>query len=134
MSHIKRLTRELTQSSASPLPPYLTHLSPVSDDNITHWTATLHGPPSTAYASGRWQLDINVPEEYPLKPPSVRFVTRIAHPNVNFTVSVFFFLPLYLSSSSLEQKKALNTNTYIVNRHDGFSHGQVIKNRQEKYA
>jgi peroxin-4 len=31
-----------------------------------------------------FQLAINVPEQYPLVPPQVRFVTKIFHPNVHF--------------------------------------------------
>lgn len=31
---------------------------------------------------GRWLLRIVVPPEYPLKPPSMSFVTPIVHPNV----------------------------------------------------
>lgn len=46
----------------------------------------LQGPTDTPYQEGVFQLSINVPEQYPLVPPQVRFVTKIFHPNVHFKV------------------------------------------------
>ncbi len=37
---------------------------------------------------GTFELVINVPEQYPLQPPSVRYRTRIFHPNVHFKASL----------------------------------------------
>jgi len=34
--------------------------------------------------SGYFQLEIDVPPQYPLAPPTVKFVTKIFHPNVHF--------------------------------------------------
>ncbi|KAM3522571.1 hypothetical protein NHJ13051_005604, partial [Beauveria bassiana] len=31
---------------------------------------------------GRWLIAIEIPDEYPLKPPKMRFVTQIVHPNI----------------------------------------------------
>lgn len=33
---------------------------------------------------GLWLLTLDIPDSYPLHPPTVTFCTRIAHPNVNF--------------------------------------------------
>lgn len=44
-----------------------------------------------------FQLAVNVPEQYPLVPPQVRFVTKIFHPNVHFKVLVrllFYLIPM----------------------------------------
>ncbi len=46
----------------------------------------LLGPVGTAYAAGRWKVDIQVPDNYPMAPPTVRFLTRCCHPNVAFQV------------------------------------------------
>jgi peroxin-4 len=47
----------------------------------------LQGPTETPFEGGTFELSINVPEQYPLVPPTVRFRTKIFHPNVHFKVS-----------------------------------------------
>ena len=48
--------------------------------------ACAQGPKDTAYEGGRFELIINVPEQYPLQPPAVRYKTKCFHPNFNFKV------------------------------------------------
>ena len=48
----------------------------------------MKGPLHGAYENGCWKLDIQVPENYPMQPPAVRFVTRCCHPNVDVKVSL----------------------------------------------
>ena len=33
--------------------------------------------------NGVFKLEISVPEQYPIQPPNVRFVTKIYHPNID---------------------------------------------------
>uniref|UniRef100_A0A803N2U3 E2 ubiquitin-conjugating enzyme n=1 Tax=Chenopodium quinoa TaxID=63459 RepID=A0A803N2U3_CHEQI len=54
------------------------------DTNIFKWTALIKGPSETPYEGGVFQLAFAVPEQYPLQPPQVRFLTKIFHPNVHF--------------------------------------------------
>ncbi|KAL8208794.1 hypothetical protein R6Q57_008206 [Mikania cordata] len=54
------------------------------DSNIFKWTALIKGPSETPYEGGVFQLAFSVPEQYPLQPPQVRFLTKIFHPNVHF--------------------------------------------------
>lgn len=49
----------------------------------------MQGPKETPYEGGCFELSINVPEQYPLAPPAVRFRTRIFHPNVHFKVGTY---------------------------------------------
>ena len=46
--------------------------SPVGDD-LFNWSAIVLGPQDTAWEGGVWKLKMSFNEEYPEKPPSVRF-------------------------------------------------------------
>jgi len=46
----------------------------------------MKGVPGSAY-EGLWKLDIMIPENYPLAPPKITFLTPICHPNVHFKVA-----------------------------------------------
>lgn len=52
----------------------------------------IQGPSETPYEGGVFQLAFSVPEQYPLQPPQVRFLTKIFHPNVHFKVILVFSL------------------------------------------
>ena len=57
--------------------------SEIIDDDINTWDATIIGPEKTPYESGMFKLTIVFPDNYPFKPPKVKFNTRIFHPNIN---------------------------------------------------
>ncbi len=52
---------------------------------LTH-ALLMQGPKDTPYEGGVFELIINVPEQYPLTPPSIRYKTKIFHPNIHFKV------------------------------------------------
>ncbi|KAF3923590.1 hypothetical protein ABW21_db0201739 [Orbilia brochopaga] len=54
----------------------------VSDD-ISHLRGVFKGPPGTPYEGGEFTVDIKIPQEYPFKPPQMRFETKVWHPNVS---------------------------------------------------
>lgn len=49
---------------------------------------SMQGPSETPFEGGVFQLAFAVPEQYPLQPPQVRFLTKIFHPNVHFKVRI----------------------------------------------
>lgn len=53
------------------------------DAQLTHLSASIVGPPGSPYEGGKFFLYIVLPKLYPMVPPTVRFLTRIAHPNVS---------------------------------------------------
>ena len=82
---LKRLTNEISNLRTEPNEAVL-HLGPSTDEDLFTWEAVLKGPrdQSSPYAGGLWLLSLQIPPNYPLAPPKVRFVTPICHPNVHF--------------------------------------------------
>jgi len=53
-------------------------------DNLMAWTAFLKGPADTPFQDGVFHLKIEIPQDYPLCPPKMKFLTKVFHPNVHF--------------------------------------------------
>ena len=43
----------------------------------------MQGPPDSPYAGGIFNLELFLPEDYPMSPPKVLFRTKIYHPNID---------------------------------------------------
>lgn len=83
LKRIQKEIKEITSNNSSNV-----SVGPATDDsgnivNMFKWDATIVGPSGTPYEGGLFRLNIDIGEEYPFKPPSVRFVTKIYHCNVN---------------------------------------------------
>lgn len=51
-------------------------------DNIMEWNAVIFGVEDTPFEDGTFKLSLTFSELYPHKPPDVRFVSEMFHPNV----------------------------------------------------
>jgi len=61
-----------------------------SGEDLSHLRASFPGPPDTPYEGGTYVVDIKIPQEYPFRPPVMKFETKLWHPNVSSqTVCVF---------------------------------------------
>eukprot|EP01134_Creolimax_fragrantissima_P003032 CFRG3032T1 len=52
------------------------------DNNIMLWNAVIFGPEGTPFEDGTFKLTMEFSEDYPNKPPIVRFASKMFHPNV----------------------------------------------------
>ncbi|KKA27716.1 hypothetical protein TD95_002345 [Thielaviopsis punctulata] len=79
MASTKRISKELADITASPLPDISVSLV----NNVLHtWSCTIAGPAHTPYSGGTFTVLVTMPLDYPFKPPSIKFATRIYHPNI----------------------------------------------------
>ena len=83
-----------------------------NDDVLFDWEVAIFGPPETLYQGGYFkvifcfkntldllsqcflffvQAQLKFPPDYPYSPPSMRFVTKVWHPNV-YEVGLTFFV------------------------------------------
>jgi len=58
------------------------------DDNIFHWKGIIIGPEESPYEGGVFDIDIHFPKQFPFKPPSIRFLTYIYHPNIDINGNI----------------------------------------------
>lgn len=80
MTASKRVAKEL-EDLQKELPKYLRNLCS-EEDNVLVWHALLL-PERPPYNLKAFRLCISFPREYPFQPPTVKFTTRIYHPNVD---------------------------------------------------
>ncbi|KAH9260887.1 hypothetical protein BASA82_001085, partial [Batrachochytrium salamandrivorans] len=97
-------------------PPEGCSAAPVSEDNLLIWNASIIGPDDSAWEGGIFSLRLTFPEMYPTKPPRVRFVCEMFHPNVysdgNLCLDIIQdnWSPIYTVSSILTSIQSLLTD------------------------
>lgn len=52
-------------------------------DNPRYFNVMIAGPKDTPFEGGLFKLQLYLPEEYPMVPPKVLFMTKIYHPNIS---------------------------------------------------
>lgn len=76
----KRILKETERLQSEPVPG----ISAVpAETNARLFSVTILGPEESPYAGGNFRLELFLPEDYPMTPPKVRFLTRIYHPNID---------------------------------------------------
>lgn len=76
----KRIIKETERLVSDPVPGIT---AVPSDDNLRYFHVTIDGPDSSPYATGVFDLELYLPDDYPMCAPKVRFLTKIYHPNID---------------------------------------------------
>jgi ubiquitin-conjugating enzyme E2 D/E len=86
---LKRINKELNDYIKSPEQDI--SFGPIGEDYFK-FQGTIMGPKDTPYEDGIFFINIDLPKDYPFKPPKFTFTTRIYHPNINFQNSSYGFI------------------------------------------
>ena len=54
---------------------------PVSEDDLLYWEALIQGPEGTPFEGGVFPAELRFPKDYPLAPPTMKFLGEVWHPN-----------------------------------------------------
>ena len=90
---LKRINKELNEFSKSQAAYPDISLYPINDDYFK-LQACILGPKGTPYEGGTFFVHINLPSDYPFKPPKISFKTKIYHPNINNEFICCCFIPI----------------------------------------
>lgn len=76
-------------------------------DNMFQWRATIIGPKDSPYQDGVFLLKLDIPADYPFKPPTVQFETKVFHPNISSTGAICLDILKSAWSPALKISKVL---------------------------
>ncbi|CAI2322160.1 unnamed protein product [Caenorhabditis sp. 36 PRJEB53466] len=76
---LRALSMELKNLQSQPVEGFTID---VNEDNLFVWSVGIYGPPKTLYQGGYFKASIRFPSNYPYSPPSMKFTTKVWHPNV----------------------------------------------------
>lgn len=122
------------------------------NDSIQEFYVIFHGPTDTPYTGGTWKIRVELPDQYPIKSPSIGFLNKIYHPNIdessgsvcldviNQTWSPMFgllnifenFLPHLLRYAN--PSDPLNTDASNLMNKDVNKYTETVKLYVQKYA
>ena len=77
-------------------------------DDLTHLKGSFKGPPGTPYEGGTYTIDVKIPNDYPFRPPVMKFDTKVWHPNVSSQT---------VSTCSLPYPKRPKLTNALIGRH-----------------
>ncbi|KAK0427752.1 hypothetical protein QR680_010407 [Steinernema hermaphroditum] len=79
VSAMRALAMELKGLQQSPMEGFVVK---ANEEDLFSWDVAIFGPPGTIYEGGYFKAVVRFPSNYPYAPPSVRFLSKLWHPNV----------------------------------------------------
>lgn len=79
----KRLEKELAELRGPSEDSSDAVTASVVDGEVMHWKGHIKGPAGTPYHGGSFEIDIQLPQDYPYNPPKMKVDTKIWHPNIS---------------------------------------------------
>jgi ubiquitin-conjugating enzyme E2 N len=76
----RRIAKEIERLAKDPVPGIYANPDAA---NPRYFHVQIAGPIDSPYEGGLFSLELYLPDEYPMCPPKVRFLTRVYHPNVD---------------------------------------------------
>src|SRR5690348_11353942 len=74
------LRKQLNELKKKPVEGFSAGL--VDESNIYKWEVMIVGPPDTLYEGGLFKAHLDFPVDYPQRPPKMKFISEIWHPNI----------------------------------------------------
>ena len=81
---LKRLREEYRILNINPIKNICCTIGLVEEENMLKWRASLCGPKDTSYKGGIFFIELDFPDDFPKRPPSIYFLTPIYHLNINY--------------------------------------------------
>lgn len=82
MAFVRRLTQHYLEFKKNPLS--YCNVEPIDPEkDMTHWNGWIEGPEESPYSNGKFYLSFKFTSDFPFKPPEIKFLTPIYHPNIS---------------------------------------------------
>ncbi|KAK8685240.1 hypothetical protein V6N13_041245 [Hibiscus sabdariffa] len=102
------------------------------NDGLNEFNVKFHGPKESLYEGGVWKIRVELPDAYPFKSPSIGFVNKIFHPNVD-ELSGSVCLDV-INQSWSPMFDPLNGDAASLMMKDRKQYDQKVKEYCERYA
>jgi len=76
----KRIVKESSRLQQEPVPGIT---AAADEHNPRYFKVVIDGPSESPYEGGKFKVELFLPDEYPMAPPKVRFMTKLYHPNID---------------------------------------------------
>ncbi|KAF9036677.1 ubiquitin-conjugating enzyme [Panaeolus papilionaceus] len=80
MTAIRRIQKELKDINLKPISGLSVE---AKDDNLFEWKCSIKANSDSPYKNGTFHFTMILPDNFPFKPPTVTFSTKVYHPGIN---------------------------------------------------